>query len=171
MKRILSLSILILISTSILAQSKLNSQKGGNCYSLGIPAYMTRTYDLNDVATLQYQNTSKEAYVIVIEDSKDELASLGMKFIDAADFLANFTDDYLIAANDRSISKITNFKENKNDHAQLELTWESDGNNFYMLITVAETETHFYKLLCWTIAENVDVLKQDYLAVARSLKD
>lgn len=33
---------------------------------------MTRANDLNDNSTIQYQNSTKEAYMIVIEDSKDQ---------------------------------------------------------------------------------------------------
>lgn len=46
-------------------------KRGGNCYTLDIPEYLTRTFSLNDITSLQYQNTSKPAYVIVIEDNKD----------------------------------------------------------------------------------------------------
>jgi len=160
----------ILFTSNTFSQNFL-TKKGGNCYTMEIPSYLTRTYDLNDVATLQYNNTLKEAYVIVIEDSKDEMTSLGMVFLDSKEFLENFVKEYQIDAEKRTISEITKFESNQNQHAQLEMTWSSEDGDFYMLITSAETKEHFYKILCWTTAENKDKLKNDFLAIAKSIKE
>ena len=64
-----------------------SARKGGNCFTMDIPDYLTRTFELNDDASLQYQNTSRVAFVIVIEDDKAQLESLGIKFVNAKDFL------------------------------------------------------------------------------------
>lgn len=170
MKYLLTLSFAVLISLNAFSQG-FSSKQGGNCYTLDIPEYMTRTYDLNEVATLQYQNTFKEAYVIVIEDSKDELEKAGIKFITAKEFLENFAKDYLVDAKKRKAGPITEFTANGNDHAYMEFTWESDDTDLFMLVTGVETENHFYKIMCWTIKENVDMLKNDFLTISRSLKD
>ncbi len=147
------------------------TETGGNCYSIDIPNYMAKTYDLNDVATVQYKNTLKEAYTIVIEDSKDELKSLSMIFLDSKDFLENFTKDYQIESDSRTISKITEFNSNGNQHAQVEMTWNDENGEFYMLITTVETNKHYYKILCWTLLEYKDKLRNDYLTISKSLKD
>lgn len=148
-----------------------STQQGGHCYSMEIPNYLTRTYQLNNVATLQYQNTSKEAYVIVIEDNKDHLESLGMKFIDSKDFLEDFINNYKKGALNRKTNDILQFETNGNGHAQVELFWNEDNMDFYMLITAVETRTHFYKIMCWTTSDFSDKLKEDYLTISRSLKD
>ena len=132
---------------------------------------MAKTYDLNDVATLQYSNTIKEAYVIVIEDSKDELNSLSMIFQNPKEFLENFTKDYQLESANRTISEINEFESNENPHAQVEMGWNTEDGNFYMIITAVETKEHFYKILCWTILENKDLLKNDYLTISKSLMD
>ena len=44
-----------------------------NQYSMSIPSYMTKTSQLNDVASLQYQNTYKEAYVVIIDELKEDV--------------------------------------------------------------------------------------------------
>lgn len=172
MKTIYSILLLLalLFSGNSFSQNFI-TETGGNCYSIEIPNYMAKTYDLNDVASAQYKNTLKEAYTIVIEDSKDELKSLSMLFIDSKDFLENFIKDYQIDAKDRTISEITEFKSNENQHAQVEMTWNDDAGKYYMLITSVETETHFFKILCWTLLEYKDKLRNDFLTISKSIKD
>ena len=80
MTRIYVLFLSAMISFNSMAQG-FSVKKGGNCFTMDIPEYLTRTFDLNDAASLQYQNTSKSVYVIVIEDDKAQLESLGIKFI------------------------------------------------------------------------------------------
>ena len=63
--------------TTLGQQASFLEKEIGNVYHVSIPDYMTKTYKLNDAASLQYLNASKETYVIVIEDSKDELTDLG----------------------------------------------------------------------------------------------
>jgi len=163
--------ILMLISTESNAQ-KFTAQKGGHCYTLDIPDYMIRTYNLNDVASLQYQNVQREAYTIVIEDSKHHLESLGIKYSDAKDFLEDFVQNYKIEEQNRRQSPIQEFTNNNNKHAQTELEWiDEAGYSFFMLITVAETKTHFYKIMSWTLQEYKERLKYDFQKIAKSLKD
>lgn len=164
---------LLILALTINYQSfsqKWSTQKGGHCYTMEIPDYMVRAFDLNDVASLQYKNETKEAYVIVIEDNKEHLESLGMKFTNAEDFLENFLKDYR-AEETREFSKVTNFKANGNDCSQVEMSWNQDDLGFYMLVTSVESKTHFYKILCWTLKENKDLLKEDFKKIAKSLKD
>lgn len=149
----------------------LASQKGGNCYTVDIPDYMTRTYNLNDVATLQFQNVTKEAYTIVIDDSKEQLQSVGMKFVNPKEFLESFTSTYMPDVTNRQLSGSTDFVVNGNSHSQSELTWTNDGIDFYMLITAVETPNNFYKILSWTLREFKDTLKPDYIKISKSLKD
>lgn len=170
MKKIYIILFLITFTTYSFSQN-FSTKKAGNCFSLEIPNYMAKTYDLNDVATLQYSNTVKEAYVIVIEDSKDELNSLSMIFQSPKEFLESFTKDYQLESENRSISEILEFENNGNRHAQVEMSWSAEDGNLFMLITTVETKEHFYKILCWTLLEYKDKLKEDYLTISKSLKD
>lgn len=165
--------ILTLLNIAVLQNSfgQLTTQKGGHCYFLDIPDYMVRTFELNDVATLQYMNGGKEAYVVVIEDSKEHLQSTGLKFVNAKDFLESFLKTYHKEAANRKIGKITEFTANNNNLAQAEFTWKDDKLSYFMITTAVESKSHFYKILTWTIAENKDALKEDFIKIAKSLKD
>lgn len=163
--------LLVLSITFSQAQTKFSDKIGGHVYTMSIPDYLVKTYELNDVAGLQYQNTSKEAYIVVIEDAKDQLESLGMKFTSADNFLEEFIKDYKTDNDRRSIKNNLTFKAYGNDCAQLELYWTEEETDFFMLITAIKTKTHFYKVLNWTIADNIKALKPDFQAIAKSLRD
>ena len=176
MKRRKSISALLFLAVFIMASFEASAQgfsvkQGGHCYNLEIPGYMTKSFQLNDVASLQFQNISKEAYVIVIEDAKDHLESVGMKFVNAKDFLEYFISDYKSGTENRTVSEVNEFKSNGNDHAQVELTWLEDDTDLFMLITAVETDTHFYKIMCWTTIDYLTILKEDYKHISKSLKD
>jgi len=171
MKQIVILILLFVGIQSGYTQTKFTEKIGGHQFKMNIPDYMVKTYELNDVASLQYQNTTKEAYVIVIEDPKDQLESLGIKFTDSKNFLDEFVKDYKTENANRSLKNSLQFNANGNNCAQLELYWTEEDGDFFMLVTVVESKTHFYKILCWTILEKVPNLKNDFLTIAKSLKD
>lgn len=170
MKKIYIILFLITFTTNSFSQN-FSTKNAGNCFTMEIPNYMAKTYDLNDAASLQYNNKVKEAYVIVIEDSKDELNSLSMIFQNPKEFLEAFTKDYHLESANRTISEIREFESNKNPHAQVEMSWSTDDGDLYMMITSVETKEHFYKILCWTLLEYKDNLKDDYLMISKSLVD
>jgi hypothetical protein len=138
---------------------------------MDIPAYLTRTFQLNDVASLQYQNSSRSVYVIVIEDDKTQLESLGIKFVNAKDFLDNFANDFKKDFKDRKQVNPKEFLQNGHSHAQVELYWTEEDSKFYMLITGVETPEHFYKIMCWTPLENKSKVNDDFLRISGSLKE
>jgi hypothetical protein len=169
--RIISLIPLLLFVQVSFAQTKFSEKVGGHVFRMNIPDYMAKTFDLNDNAALQYQNTQKEAYTIVIEDSKEQLEKLGMKYVSAKDFLEDFAKDFHADKVERVLSTITEFDLTPMKFAQAELTWKQDDIKFFMIITTVESSTYFYKILCWTIFDNKDTLKKDFLTIAKSLKD
>lgn len=171
MKRLFLLCICLLVAGGAFSQTKFVSQKAGHVYTMAIPDYMVKTYDLNDVATLQYMNEAKEAYVVVIDDEKEQLESLGVKFSNASEFLDFFTKDYNLEAAKRKLGKTKTFSENGVQFAQTEMEWEEEGSGYYMLITAVETKTHYYKVLCWTTTGYKKALRNDYQAIAKSIKD
>ena len=168
MKKIL-LSIFVVLGFT--ANAQFTSKTGGHCFTMNVADYMVKAYDLNDVALLQYQSAIKDAYLVVIEDAKDHLESLGMKFNNPTDFLNSFTEDYMKDAKGRKLGFVTTSEANGNKHAQIELTWKDKEGDYYMLITATETNGHFYKSLCWTALKNKESLKSDFDTMAKSIKD
>ena len=169
------LSLLIaILCACVMAQAQssgFSARKGGNCFTLEVPEYMTKTFSLNDVATLQYQNTSKSSYAIVIEDDKDHLQEVGMKFTGPKDFLESFATEFKQDKANRTLTPTTEFKSNGYAHAQTELFWTEDDTPFYMMITGVETAGHFYKIMCWTTLENKPRVEADFRRISKSLKE
>ncbi|WP_299709159.1 hypothetical protein [uncultured Pontibacter sp.] len=164
--------VFLLVGASIsVAQTKFAERKGGHAYKMDIPDYMVKTFDLNDVASLQYYNKTKEAYTIVVDDEKEHLELLGMKFTSAEEFLNNFAADYKKEEKKRKLGKTRSFEANGNNVAQTELRWKDEEGEFFMLISAVETKTHFYKVLCWTLAANEAQLKEDFKQLSASIQD
>lgn len=170
MKAIRILSI-ILLSVSFSYSQKFEIKQGGHSYTMEIPDYMSRTFDLNDVATMQYKNILKETYAIVIEDDKEELQSLGMTFTSPSDFLEYFVQDYYAQAEKREVTEAIEFENNGYAFSQVELIAETADISLFMVITAVESETHYYKILCWTLLEYKDKYEEDFKRMAKSLKD
>ena len=92
-------------------------------------------------------------------------------FQNPKEFLENFTNGYQLESENRTISETQEFVNNNNKHAQVEMSWSSEDGQFYMLITTVETEKNFYKILCWTLLEYKNNLRDDYLTISKSLVD
>jgi hypothetical protein len=168
---ILALACLALCREGIAQSGSFTIRKGGNCFVMDIPEYLTRTFSLNDVASLQYQDTSISAYVIVIEDNKEHLQEVGIRFAHPKDFLENFTTDFKKDRENRRLTPVTEFSSNGYGHAQTEMRWTEAGADFYMLITSVETPGHFYKIMCWTTGQNIGKVDADFRRISRSLKE
>jgi len=82
-------------NNSDILNSKFDLVRINNEYSMELPSFMEVSDDLNDDASLQYQNIFKEVYVIVIDESKEEFKEV---FIDLGDY-------------DDSVSMVKNYKD------------------------------------------------------------
>jgi hypothetical protein len=157
--------------TGGLSAQGFSARKGGHCYMMDIPDYMTRAYNLNDAASLQYQNLDIPAFLIVIEDEKTELDSLGMTFKGAAEFLDFFTRDFKKDAAGRRLGETARFTSNGNAHAQTELYWKEEDTEFFMLVTTVESAGYYYKILCWAPSEAKARLEADFRRASKSIRE
>lgn len=171
MNRILFLFIFALATNALTAQTTFKAQTGGHCFTMEVPDYMSKTYDLNEVADLQYFNADKPAYVIVIHDFKDQLESLDMVFEGPKSFLEDFLEYYQNDAEERSLGAITEFYTDHAKFAQVELTWRMEEEYLFMLITTVETAGHFYKILAWTSKDQAGNLVPDFQKMIRTIKE
>lgn len=144
-------------------------QKVGHIYHVSIPDYMTKSYSLNNAASLQYLNAARETYVIVIEDSKEQLLEAGIPFTGPGDFYEHFESTF--ADKSSQISPRQNLKINGNQAIQVEITKPFGGYNVHYLVTVIESDTHFYKMLAWTIEDYKDRYLSDFKRIASSFRE
>lgn len=142
----------------------------GHVISMEIPDYMTRTIDLNSSATVQYQNTKKETYLVLIEDSKEEMELAGMKST-LNDFFNEFINDYTAEFENYKPEPVTDFMIGNLSCKQGCFSFKSGEVDIYMIATIIESPQYFYKMLTWTLAKNKDLYKKDFDKLIKSFTE
>lgn len=169
---ILATTTVLFFSIIVSGQTKFNQQKAGNIFSIDIPDYMSRTVGLNDVATVQYKNSVKDIYTIVIEDSKEELAIADIVYSSLKEFQEEFEKDFIKQEEKRtSTAPLFTTKEGIN-YVEYDVTYYDEELKIevYYLVGIVETKSHFYKILSWTNVANKDKFKVDFQKILYSLK-
>ncbi|MES2795907.1 MAG: hypothetical protein V4683_08080 [Bacteroidota bacterium] len=175
--KILGMLLIILFSNNYLnAQENFSEKKAGNVIYLSMPNYLLKTNTLNDSAILQYMNASKEAYVIVIDDSKAELESLGSKYESISDFHYSTSKKLIEGLKNAKETNKKTFKIGTSNYSQSLLTGlftSSSGTEIGIsyLLTYIETSEHYYQILCWSTKEFYASLESDFAKISTSLKE
>ena len=175
MKYSIAISIIFftLQSTFCIGQTKFTQQKAGHIFFIDLPDYMNRTIGLNDDAAIQYKNSVKDVYTIVIEDSKEDLAILDMHYSSINEFNEGFIKDFLKDEEKRNVSKPIYQSKNNIDFVEFDASYyDKDAKiEIYYLVGIVESKSHFYKVLSWTNMESKDKFKADFQKTLYSLKD
>lgn len=175
-KGVLITLLLMITMVSAYSQTKFTEQKAGHVYHVSVPDYMTKAVTLNDVATMQYINSAKNAYLVIIDDSKEELEMKGIKFASLKDFHDDNIKHLKAEDNDPVESKATEFESNGNKFYQTELNVnfkEKDNLEVKItyLITYVETKGYYYQILCWSLTPEYKNLSDDFKKIAASIRD
>jgi hypothetical protein len=166
----------IVTMVSAYSQTKFTEQKAGHIYHVSVPDYMTKTVTLNDVATMQYINSAKNAYLVIIDDSKEELEMKGIKFATLKDFHDDNIKHLRTEENESVETKATEFEISGNKFYQTELgvNFKEKDNlevKITYLITYVETKGYYYQILCWSLSPEYKNLYADFKKIAASIKD
>lgn len=153
------------------AQSNFTEKKIGHEYFLSIPDYLLRCSGLNDQASVQYQNNSKEIYLYVIEDAKEELKSVGILYQNIAEFYDDFIKDYATDTKGRKLSAPQTIKNGTTTILHTEMEYIANETPIYMVITIVEGKDYFYKIISWTSLSNKEKLKDDMLKIGSSFRE
>lgn len=127
---------------------------GGAKYSLQIPPDMQPAYFNNDNAAFQYHSETGNYSMMVIDDSKEKIASFGLDYdLDTYMKIATRTLD--------SAGMYVNAKIEVNgmDALQATVQGKRDGVPTAFILTCVETPTFYYQLVCWTPADKFEVNK------------
>jgi hypothetical protein len=133
---------------------------------------MNRTVGLNDVATIQYKNSVKDIYTIVIEDSKEELAIADIYYSSLKEFQEEFEKDFIADEKKRSNTQPIFTTKNSINFVEYDVTYYDEELKIevYYLVGIVETKSHFYKVLSWTNLANKEEFKTDFKKILYSLK-
>lgn len=180
MKKVASLilvSLAVLLFTAFSTPTRWETQKVNRLYSIDIPSYLNKTDDLNDEASLQYQNEDEELYIIILDENKKE-------FMEAVNELLEdetISDEEILDV--YAYLQFTTFATDEDYDSSLEYL-EINGLNARELdvIDYMEDYTVFYKMACyegkdnlyflvsWTTSDNKDRLNPDLQNIINSFK-
>lgn len=173
MKRSSVISPLILLFVTGLACAQttvFTEKKVGHVFSISVPDYLQETRGLNDAASFQYQNELKQAYTMVIDDSKSGLLSVGITFSSPEEYYRSIETFYL-AEGDDVTQALQYIAVNGQKAVQISFVRHFDQVDLAYLMTVIETPNYFYQIVSWTTVENGNSLMPDFKKIAQSLKE
>jgi hypothetical protein len=148
-------------------------------YSMGIPSFMTKATALNKEASLQYQNIFKEAYVIVIDEDKQEFIDTYKElsiYDTTRSVLSNYTDSQVqsITANIEVISQkeVTTFKINGQNAATVELDANVEGVKIPItyFLSFVEGKDKLYFIMAWTLQNKKDTHRDTFARMVKSFR-
>lgn len=147
-------------------------------YSLDLPDFLTETDDLNDEASLQYQNPFREFYAIVIDEPKTELIkALEVNSLydyysaDLEGYSQLLLDGIENAAEMNDIPEFTDTKINGLKARTIGLEGVTDGISIYWKIAYIEGNNNYYQVLAWTLSEKRETHEKDMEAIINSFKE
>ncbi len=178
MKLLSSSLLLLLILSACSTATQFNTVNIADKYTLDIPDYLTKTDDLNDDASLQYQNVIRECYTIVIDESKQELYDVIAASLELSEYPQSM-EGYcaLILHGMLDGGGMTDYKLEKNQTINglpaqfLSATLEVEGLQVFYKIAMIEGKKDFYQIMTWTLASNAEKQEADMDAILRSFKE
>lgn len=147
-------------------------------YALHLPAYLTKATDLNDDASLEYQNTFKEFYIIVIDEAKTEYEN-AIKGNGLEDKYTNDLKGYselIIGGIDPAVTfdSLPDFKDgiiNGMKSRTLEVEGVSEGYHVFWKFAFIEGRNHYYQIMTWTQADKRRKHEKDMDAIINSFME
>jgi hypothetical protein len=147
-----------------------------NLYTIKLPKYMDEAKeDLNDVASLQYENQLKETYLLIIDESKKE-------YIDSYRRFDEYNEELSVAENYKNaqleliqegiktlrLSEPSTSKINGLDVVHLELDAKVEGV-FYDItyfFNFIEGKENMYMIMAWTLTSEKDTYREVFKKAA-----
>ncbi len=166
-------TLLCLVSLQALAQTPTKEYKIGKEFQVNIPDYMIRTSGLNSSAAFQFKNDDKDVFGFIIQDSKDELTSVGLTFNNTDSFYNFFITDFIKDADKRTVSTPIHTKKESISFIESDFSYMDSETKveIYYFIGIVETKSCYYKVLCCSSLANKEKFKAEFRSILYSLKD
>jgi len=164
------LMIALLIAGCGAKKTKFNEAKVAGKFTMQVPEYMAVATNLNKSASLQYSNPTEEVYMVVIDDSKEEMKAADVNYTlqQYFDFAAKNLEN---SVNNYKLSSPVSKKINGNSALVGEITGKFDKYDVFYKIAAIESSKHFYQILSWTMGDKKDKYSADMDAMIESLKE
>jgi len=182
MNQLLLKTLLFFFSASLLLscgrEKELQTVNIKNRYTMELPASYKKVKDLNEEASLQYQNVLKEMYVIVIDEDKQVLAK-ALENNSLYDTYSNDLNGYSRLITDGmdasiSVKKMPAFEETTINGIKariLSFDGLSSGYHVYWKLAFIEGNNRFYQIMVWTDFKNHDKSEKEMADIINSFKE
>ena len=150
-----------------------------NEYRIRVPKYMKKANDLNDEASLQYQNIFKETYIIVIDESKEEFISIFQEleeYDNSISTVKNYRNIQLKFFNEvLDISRQSNSKSTKignlnSEVLEIDAYAEDVNDEIAYFLTFIEGEEKLYMIMAWTFKSQKGKYKSTFEKMVESFE-
>lgn len=157
--------------------TKFNTYESTEGFTLEVPSYMSETEDLNPNAIIGFENQREETYLVIFEHSKAEFEDFWKKkdaWDASADLLTNYSN-----SNVTDLEEFTKDGQTKSMEplqinglnatiCKYEATVEDDRALYYT--ASIESDSTFYTLMAWTMANQEEDVDQDFQKMLKSFK-
>lgn len=146
-----------------------------NEYSLQLPDFLSKASDLHENASLQYQNTLREFYVVVIDEPKQDFYNIAET---TEDFPADFNGYHEIlrsgleeAIEDIDITPTKDTQINGLKAKTFSLTGQIETIPVYYEVAYVEGKNKFYQIVTWTLKDNKEKYGEQMRNILLSFKE
>lgn len=174
---IAALALLVLASCGNVTENTRTVKIDGR-YRLDVPASFEQADNLNEDASLQYQNLYKPMYAIVIDEPKSVLEEA----LDANEIYDQYTMDLkgyseLITEDMRSrleldaLPPMQDLKINGLNARLLSFEGMSEGYQIYWKVAFIEGHKTYYQVMVWTLASEREEFEEEMNNIVKSFKE
>jgi hypothetical protein len=162
-----------------ISEADLNHVQINNEYSIKLPKYMTVAKNLNDEASLQYQNIFKETYVIVLDEDKQEFIDT---FIDLGEYdstlsvIENYGNVQVKSMSEnmtmKSDGNLAALKINNRDAQTIQFDANIEGvkGDIAYYLTFVEGDDKVYMIMAWTLANRKEKYGKTFDTMVKTFK-
>lgn len=149
-------------------------------YSVELPSYMNEAYDLNDVASLQYQSEDETKYIIVIDEALEDYDDFFEAFVDydpERDFLEQYAELQMedLYTNAEILEEGDYIKTEIGGHPAVTKLVQTQQEDIPAPMTIQlafiEGENHVYMVMIWAPRIMDDVWEDDRTKIMESFKE
>ena len=170
--------LIALLFLSLLACSPELKEVTGDNYSLTIPPLLTEVDHLNADASLQYQDSWRELYVMLIHEPKADFSEAihenrlaGTYSDDLQGYSTIVIDGLGISPDSVSNASMENILVNDMRARLVSFTGVTQGKEVYYALGFYEGAKDYYQVMTYTLAEKESVNEEDMRNILLSLKE
>lgn len=119
-------------------------------YVVVVPEEMKPVASLHENASLQQMSAENELYLVVIDESKEEMKKHELDYDLPLYFTNIVSRQFIEKVHEVSISEPVKKEINSLPALVSTITGKADSTEIFYKVAVIESPTHFYQLLTWT---------------------